>query len=123
MCSRKVSEGGFTLLEVLAAALIFSIGVVALLGAFNSGIFASGNIELAESALNLAQEKMELIKNSTYANISNETETVIAGFPMFERVVTVVGLNESLKQADVAVSWEARPGQDSVILTTLITDY
>ena len=46
---------GFTLLEVLLAAIVLTVGTVAIMMAFNSGIFATTDIENVEDAIIVAK--------------------------------------------------------------------
>ena len=57
---------GFTILEVLIAAFLVSIGMFALVEAMNRGIFGVGEVEDYTLALALAQAKMEEIKDTAY---------------------------------------------------------
>lgn len=93
------------------------------MGAFSSGIVTSGDVESVELALNLAQEKMEDIKNKTYANVASEAQSAVSGFSAFQRQVAVTVLQTDLKQVAVTVSWDTKGGQADVDLMTLVTNY
>ena len=55
----KRKSKGFTLLEVLLAVILFTVGFTALLQAMSVGLFAGGENENELVAVNLAQEKIE----------------------------------------------------------------
>ncbi|MFA6217746.1 MAG: prepilin-type N-terminal cleavage/methylation domain-containing protein [Candidatus Omnitrophota bacterium] len=119
----KRRKNGFTLLEVLIATLLLTVGVLSIVGAFSSGIFTSGDFESVELALNLAQEKMEDIKNKTYANVASEVKSAVSGFSAFQRQVAVTVPQTNLKQVDVTVSWDTKGGQTNVSVMTLVANY
>ena len=103
--SRNRQSYGFTLLEVLLAVLLVTLGFLALSQAFSLGLFASGNNDSLVVAGHLAQEKIEEIRNKTYSNVSNETRATVTGFPAFEREVVVSTPQTNLKQVSVNVYW------------------
>lgn len=119
------TKKGFTLLEVLLTIILITAGFTALMQAFSAGIFTSADNENELIAMNLAQEKMEDLRNRSYANVTNEAKAPVAGFSAFEREVsisTAPPLPAGLKQVTTTVSWNAGSGQVSVILVTYISD-
>ena len=103
-------EAGFTLVEVLVAISLLMIGILGIGLAFSaSGGLATGdNIGLAavsransySTATELAQDRLEQIKNATYnasgptdqitaANFPDEAYGSIAGYSLFRRTVSI----------------------------------
>jgi type II secretion system protein I len=115
-------DNGFTLLEVLIATIILSVGIVALMWAFSSGIYATGDIENVDLALNIAQAKIEQIKNTPFASLADSGPTADSDFSNFNVAVNVAE-GQNPMQVDVTVAWQVKGGQTSVTLTTLIADY
>lgn len=118
--SRKPSRG-FTLLEVILTLVLLTIGVFALSQAMSTGMLAStdsGNVDLA---LNIAQAKMEEIKDTAFASIAASGPAADANFPNFTTTVTVTGTDP--KQIDLTVAWNVQGGSTNVGLTTLIANY
>ena len=113
----------FTLLEILIAIVILTTGVIAVIWAFNAGMFAATDVENVDLALNLAQEKMETIKDTAYAGIANEAKAAVSGFPKFQRQVAVTAPLANMKQVVVTVYWNVKNGETSVALTTLAANY
>jgi prepilin-type N-terminal cleavage/methylation domain-containing protein len=122
-------ERGFTLLEVLLATLIISVGVIALVWAFSSGLSATADIENVDLALNIAQANMEMLKNKTFAQIDTDAEisSLVSnlGFSNFTVTgdVTTEVLDQRI-QVDVTVTWNVKGGSTSttsITLTTLVT--
>ena len=115
---------GFTLLEILITIILFTTGVAALVWAISSGIYASVGIEEMDLALNIAQARMEDIKNKSFTAIEaggDSGPTADSDFSNFNVTVDVAG-GEDPMQVDVTVSWKVRGGQDRVTLTTLVAD-
>jgi len=113
---------GFTLLEILIASIIFVIGVVSIIRAFNAGIFAFTDSENTEIALNIAEKKMEEIKNTAFASLADSGPASDADFPDFSVSVDIdEGANPM--QVDVTVTQNIAGGQTSLTLTTLVSNY
>lgn len=120
----KSYKKAFTLLEVLLAVVLFTTGIVALLGALNIGIFSVVDLEETTQALNLAQATMECVINRPFDEICNANCLNVcasfANFPKFSVSVNVTGADP--KQIDVRVSWSVKGGSTAVNLTTLKTN-
>ena len=58
----RITNRGFSLIEVLLAIVIVSGGVIAVAKGFASGLLAYNDTQDTELALNIAQAKMEEIK-------------------------------------------------------------
>lgn len=115
---------GFTLLEMLVTIVLLTAGIVTLLRMAGMGMFADVNAQNAATALYLAQEKMEEIKDaSSYSGIDSfaSARAALSGdFAAFDREVTVSG---DPKQVDVTVYWTVKGQDQSVDLVTLFADY
>ena len=64
---RLRAERGFGLIELLMAMVMLNIGILAIVGAFNSGIFALNRASRITTASALADPQMELYRALTYA--------------------------------------------------------
>ncbi len=82
------SRSGFTLLEVLIAVVILSLGLLGLSAMTIATIRGQAFSEKMTTATNLAQEKMEEIKSSDYTSITP------ASYPV-EDYNTIVGFHSS----------------------------
>ncbi len=114
----QVDRRAFTLLEVLLAAIVLTVGSVVLLQVISIGLFSGGINETELVALNLAQEKIESIRNTAYANIANEAKAVVSGFPAFQREVVVTTPQADLKQVTVNVYYTIKSAELNVALIT-----
>jgi prepilin-type N-terminal cleavage/methylation domain-containing protein len=135
---RKMKQG-FTLIEVLIAIVLIVIGLVALMQAMSVAIFADSTLEYRLTALNLANEKLEELKDDGYSHANLDpasspfTEAFISGFNFVAQrqwTVDYVDANLStsvsdtgLKDVTVQVQWTQRGGTQYVAVETLIGDY
>jgi len=115
-------SSGFTLLEVLLALLLLTGSVVAICWAHSTGMYASADIENVDLALNIAQAKMEDIKNTPFASLADSGPTPDANFPNYNVTVNVAE-GQNPMQVDVTVAWNVKGGQTNVLLTTLVANY
>ncbi|MGB2879846.1 MAG: prepilin-type N-terminal cleavage/methylation domain-containing protein [Candidatus Omnitrophota bacterium] len=113
---------GYTLIEIIITAAIIAVGVVAIAGAFNAGLRTRADVENVDLALNIAQAKMEEVKNTDYSSLADEGPASDPDFSNYA-VAVEVAEGQNPMQVDVTVSWMARGGQASVTLTTYIADY
>lgn len=113
---------GFTLLEVLLAAILLTVGSVFLLEAISTGLFSSGINETELVAIILAQEKIESIRNTIYENIVDEAKAVVNGFPAFRREVIVATPQTGLKEVTVNVYYEVKRAELNISLVTYVSN-
>lgn len=109
-------------MEVLITAVVFTSGAIAVIWAFNIGIFAVTDAENVDLALNIAQIKMEEIKNTVFASLADSGPAADADFPLFSITVNVAE-SQNPMQVDVTVAWEVKGGAASLTLTTLAAEY
>jgi prepilin-type N-terminal cleavage/methylation domain-containing protein len=113
---------GFTLLEVLLAVLLMVGGFIALSQAVVTGLFVAGVNEQELVAANLAQERMEEIRNTAYTSIINEARAPVAGFTSYDREVVVTTPLSNLKQVNVTVYWHSKSDESSFSLVTYVSN-
>ena len=116
----RSNKSGFTLLETLIAILLLSIGATALIWAFSAGLFASTDADNVDLALNVAQAKMEEIKNTAYSSIVSVAKAASPGVSGFQQSVNMTVLYTGLKQVDVTVYWSPQGVETNVSLSTYI---
>ncbi len=130
---------GFTLIEVLIAIILIVSGLVVLMQVMSVAIFADSTLEYRLTALNLANEKLEELKDGGYSHANLDpasspfTEAFISGFDFVDQrqwTVDYVDANLStsvsdtgLKDVTVQVQWTQRGGTQYVAVETLIGDY
>ena len=78
MRERLSAEQGFGLIELLMAMVMLNVGILAIVGAFNSGIFALNRASRVTTASALADSQMELYRALTYSVIALDSNSVTA---------------------------------------------
>ena len=115
---------GFTLIELLIALVLAASGLMVLMQLMGVAIFADSDLEYSLIALNLANEKLEELKDSDYSSVASATESSMPGFSFLDdRIVTVNEVDIGLKDVQVEVRWTQKGGQKSIQLRTYIANY
>jgi type IV pilus assembly protein PilV len=117
-------EEGFTLVEIMIALIVLSVGLVALAGLQVSAIRGNAFSKRMTTAVSIANARIEQIKNTPYANIQSESSTkVIQSNMNFARQVTVI--NDSplpnTKTVNVTVTWSEGSKSHSTPITTIVS--
>jgi len=119
----KQRNTGFTFLEVLITIILLVVGMVAIIQVFSVGTVAEAEVDRTTTAVLLAQETMEEIRNVTYVGIDGfaSARTSLTGdFADFDREVTISG---DPKQVNVTVYWTASGVDQMVNVVSLFADY
>jgi prepilin-type N-terminal cleavage/methylation domain-containing protein len=72
--SRLHADEGMTLIELLIAMTILSIGIAALVAGFSSGVVAINHSRLTSTAGSLADQQMELYRQASFASLPTATQ-------------------------------------------------
>jgi len=132
---KKERKDGLTIIEILVAIAIFSIGIVAILYMFPVGSDVQSKSKKQTVAIFLAQEKMEEVASAFYFDDILSPGTVledygtIPGFEDYKREKkvfffdpensTTTDIDLGMKKVDVSVFWG--PKDDNVRLSTFIS--
>jgi type II secretory pathway pseudopilin PulG len=73
---RLRSEQGFGLIELLMAMVMLNIGILAIVAAFNSGMFAMNRASQISTASALADSQMELYRSLIYDSINLDSTSL-----------------------------------------------
>ena len=118
------TEEGFTLIEIMIALVVMSIGLTALAAVQISAIRGNAFSKRMTTAVSIADEKIEQIKSIPYANIISESSIQITQSNMnFTRQVTVTN-NSPLpnsRKVEVVVTWSEGSKSHSVPITTIVS--
>jgi type IV pilus assembly protein PilV len=118
------NEDGFTLVELMITLVILSIGLVALAGLQISAIKGNTFSKRMTAAVSIANQKLEQLKDTAYANIVSESSTQVTQSNMtFYRQVTVTNNTPlaNTKTVNVTVTWSDGSNPHSVPITTIIS--
>lgn len=122
------SQNGFTLLEVLVAIVILTIGLLGTAGLTTGVIRGNHYSKNITSATAAAQTQLESIKSSGYANATTTnfpSDAVSMGGMTFTRTTTVTNSSPAanMKTVSVTVSWtESNNTSRSVNLQTILAE-
>ena len=121
MTSHFSNDQGLTLLEILVAITVLCVGLLAVAMLFPT---SSGNIDYGgnmSQATALAQEKMEQLRNTSFASIAGGNDAP-TGYTRTWTVSDAGSTPYRLRTVTVTVSWTApgRPG--NVVLQTFIAE-
>ena len=122
------NNGGFTLMEVLVAMLILTVGLLGM-AALITGIISSNKLSnRISTATVLAQDKMEEVRRVGYSGMpaSNTTTTenynTITNYSLYKRVTftEVANPDAGMKKITVTVYWDS--DDHSVVLNTILAE-
>ena len=124
----KDRQSGFTLLEVMVAIVILTIGLLGTAGLTTGVIKGNRYSKNVTSATAVAQTRLEEIKSGGYANATTTNfpgDTVTMGSTPFTRTVAITNSSPAanMKTVSVTVSWkEANNSSRSVNLQTILAE-
>ncbi|MDP2938771.1 MAG: type II secretion system protein [Candidatus Omnitrophota bacterium] len=110
---QSFNSAGFTLMELMIAAMILAFVLVSLLASF---IACLDLVEISKNtsiAINNAQNKLEEIKNTSYAQIKNNYNNIafnVVGITG-KGVSYVDDTNPELLEVMISISWKQRNGR------------
>ena len=122
------SLDGFTLVEIMVAMVILSVGFMTMAGVAASVMRGNAHSSRMTTATTLAQEKMEEIRRVGYSGIPDaETTTVedydsIAHYHSYKRIVSTAAAHaaDGIKMVTVSVCWDS--GSRRVVLETILAE-
>ena len=130
MSKRLIStEEGFTLIEIMIALVILSVGLVALAGLQVSAIKGNAFSKRMTTAVSIANEKLEKLKNSSYASIISESPIQVTitqpNQPSMAFTRQVIVVNNSpltnMKTVNITVTWSDSLKSYLVPITTIVS--
>jgi len=122
------SQNGFTLLEVLVAIVILTIGLLGTAGLTTGVIRGNHYSKNITSATAAGQTLLESVKSSGYTNATSANfpnDTVTMGGMTFTRTTTITNSSPAanMKTVSVTVSWtESKNTARSVNLQTILAE-
>lgn len=117
---RRSNLKGFSLIELMVAAVILALAIFGIFQAFGTGFLGMFDARDRTVATNYVQEKMEELKNADFDTVVDEASSQIVGDIKFSRNVNVEYINGStnlivvgptnLKRVTTMVNWTDRNG-------------
>jgi type IV pilus assembly protein PilV len=117
-------EEGFTLIEIMITLVIMCIGLIALSGLQINAIRGNVFSKRLTTAVSIGQEKLEQIKNTSYANIQSESSTQInkSNINFTRQVIVTNNTNPAnTKTVKVTVTWTQGSKSYTVPISTLLS--
>jgi prepilin-type N-terminal cleavage/methylation domain-containing protein len=115
--NRKLSQKGFTLIEIIVAVGILGIVSLGIVQSYRAGFWGMSDAKMRTIATNIAQEKLEEVKGKsldagTYPDPDNP---IIVSGKEFNATVIVDEVTTTLKKITATVSWQKRNGDSTQI--------
>jgi type IV pilus assembly protein PilV len=118
------TAGGFTLIEIMIAIVIISIGLLALAGLQVSLIRGNALSQRMTAAVSVAEQTIEQMKKTPYANIQSQSPTQVTAsgltFTSQGDVTNGTPLTNT-KTITVTVTWSDGRKSHTVPLTTVMS--
>ncbi len=103
---RLTPQGGFTLIEILLAMVIFSISFLGLAAGATTVMKSNHSSYNNTVATNLAQDKLEVLRAKNVADIAGDNDTKKVGGVTFTRTWTTDDVDVAgLRKIKVGISW------------------
>jgi Tfp pilus assembly protein PilV len=103
--ARRMTASGYSLVEFVSVMVIIGVGLAAVIQMFEVGLVSDKVVRWRTTALNLAQQEVELTWATPYADIVSKSRATVAGFSGYDTAVTVTTPQANLKQIRVTCYW------------------
>src|SRR5215468_514937 len=115
-------NAGFTLVESMLTLAIMSMSLLALAGLQITALRGNTLARRMTTAVSVAEQRIEQLKNTSYANIQAEAATQVTASNLhFTRQVTVTnGPLPNTKSVSVLVSWQEQSKPHMFPIVTII---
>jgi prepilin-type N-terminal cleavage/methylation domain-containing protein len=116
------SERGFTLVELLVAATLASVGFLGLAALHANAMRTTGVGRNLSVATSLATQQMESLRRLPAASLaSTDPESITSGHRVYTRTATVAGVGPgTAKQITVDVAWSDAFGAHDFALVSVV---
>lgn len=125
--ARSSKDGGFTLIEVMVAALLLLVAMAGFVPFFLSGLGQASSVRYKSIATNIAREHMEQIRQLDYREVESysATETYkrdesATSIPFSVDCMVVEDTASKLKKVTITVAWVGPPKVSAASITTLV---
>jgi prepilin-type N-terminal cleavage/methylation domain-containing protein len=112
---------GFSLIEVLIAAAILGVVLLAIAGLFSTGYSNVGSGGRRTKAVAMAKQKIEELRDGVFPPSTTGSPETLEGIYSRSWTVTVTGASSQVATVTIAVSWpDANQGTRQVTLTSMM---
>jgi len=118
----QLKRRSFTLVEVLVALSVISIGAITLADSFNVSLRAKSYAEKETVALFLLQQKASEIISGPILETGVFKGTFGNAYPVYRWEASLIPLERDLVRADIAVFWLDSGREHEVRIVTLASD-
>lgn len=110
--SGAVGRGGFTLIEVIGALVIFSLGVLSVIQLTGSLATEVENAAITSELVVLVQEGVDSLSTAGYEELETgaDSDTLTIRGRLYRRTVTVTQFSPLLRKVEVALGPDAEAG-------------
>ena len=105
----------FSLVEILVALTILSVGIIGILGVFSLGVRAAGKSDRYKKAIELAENKLELAASPASWAVRDETQSQDG----LEWTMVTQDAPKGLKLTSIQVEWTERGKSQAICLSRL----
>lgn len=117
---------GYSVIEVLVAAAIFSVVILLIYGTYVLTLKLTRDGREVSVASNLAEKMIDDVRATSFENIalnSNPTPVAASQLPggFTKTYVSLFESNDKLKEVRVVIYWTNRPESNAIQVTTVIT--
>ncbi|MCL0068932.1 prepilin-type N-terminal cleavage/methylation domain-containing protein [Thermodesulfovibrionales bacterium] len=119
---------GFTLIEMLIAMFVLTVGLLAVAGLLVTTIQANASAKWTAAAITFATEEVEELKAGPFPVLQQDFAYTVPrncpNFPALERQWRVIPVpaTPGLRQIDVRVTWNERGRTRNVTISTLVAE-
>jgi type IV pilus assembly protein PilV len=115
-------NAGFTLVESMLTLAIISVSLLALAGLQITALRGNALSRRITTAASIAEQRMEQLKNTSYANIQAEaaTQVTASNLHFTRQVIVTNGPLPNTKSVSVLVSWQDQSKTHTLPIATII---
>jgi type IV pilus assembly protein PilV len=111
----KIISGGFTLIELVVAILIFAIGIVGIMKMHQASIQANNYSMQLTQAMNIAEDKLDFLRGLqfTNANMTTGNHAAVATsmgvqYNLTWTVAATAGSNNHARSVNLTIAWKEK---------------
>ena len=115
-------NAGFTLVESMLTLAIMSMSLLALAGLQITALRGDALSRRITTAVSIAEQRIEQLKNTSYANIQAEaaTQVTASNLHFTRQVIVTNGPLPNTKSVSVLVSWQDQSKTHTLPIATII---